>query len=136
MSIENMHTLPPNGHTLPAYDDGVVESAPDIARLRDALDGALGLAEVLRRDTIIEDLHGSSEFDEAQALRTGVPLGSAVRASLDAALCTCLRVAHHLALTLADTVREDGSTGLAMWADDALRTAAMPKLQGSKEGAA
>lgn len=136
MSIENMEALPPNGHTLPAYDDGVMESAPEIARLRDALDGALGLAELLRRDSIIEDLHRSSAFDATEALRTGVPFGSAVRTSLEAALCTCLQVAHQLAHTLADTVREDGSAGLAMFAEDRLRTARMPKLKRSKGGAA
>ncbi len=128
MSIENMETLPPNGHTLHAYGDGLDRSAWEVAKLRDALDGAASLAHLLRRDSVIASIHDSSVMSAEEALRTGTPLEEPLRGGLEAALCICVDVAHGIAHELAQAARDDGSAGLARFADDRCRDASMPPL--------
>lgn len=127
MSIENMETLPPNGHALHAYDDGVDQYATDLARLRDALDGANGLARLLRRDSVIAGLHDSCLMDVDTALHTGTPLGEPVRSGLEAALCICVEVAWGVAHDMAQAVRDHGRAGLLRFANDRPRDAHMAK---------
>ena len=137
MSIETFdnETLPPNGHTLAAWGDGIAESAPKLSHLRDALDGARVLAALVRRDTVIADLHESSAFDLRQALIEGVPFDPDTRAGLAAALCVCLDVANGIAFDMIQEVCTGGSVGLAGFVRDDQRAADMPPLRSGKAGA-
>lgn len=128
MSIEHTETLPPNGHSLHAYEDGLDGCAHEVAKLRDALDGATSLAHLLRRDSVIAGIHDSSVMSAETALRTGTPLGEPLRGGLETALCICVDVASGIAHELAQAARDQGSAGLARFANDRVRGADMPSL--------
>lgn len=122
MSIETFdnETLPRNGHTLPSFNDGLRRAAPELHCLRDALQGATGLAALLRRDATIADLHESSKYDLRGALLEGVPFDFDTRSRIEAALCVCLDVAWRIGDGLTDAAATRGSAGLGEFVDDEL----------------
>lgn len=122
MSIENMNTLPPNGHDQPAYPDGVERYALELSELRDALDGAAGLARLLRRDSAIASIHCACALDEKDFWQIGLPFRPALRSELEAALCVCVTVAHGHAHELAHVANNKGAAGLARFVDEKARS--------------